>query len=86
MTTPMPSCASLSKDLFVSLLKEFLVSRRMGIKEAPIDVEGLLVVALLIEVEHQDIRGGSRTTKRSQSLISLKVPTLTLIILKVASY
>jgi hypothetical protein len=57
----------------------------MDIEEAPLDVEGLLVAALLIEVEHQDIRGRSQITKGSQSPISFKVPTLTFIILKVAS-
>lgn len=44
VTTSTPSRASLSEDLFFSLSKEVLVSRRMDTKEAPRGVKGLLVV------------------------------------------
>jgi len=44
VTTSTPSRASSSEDLFISLLKEVLVSRRMDTKEAPRGVKRLLVV------------------------------------------
>ena len=46
VTTLTPSHAFLFEDLSIFLLEESIVSRRMGIEEALIDVEGLLTVAL----------------------------------------
>jgi hypothetical protein len=44
VTTLIPNHASLSEDLFVCLLAEVLVSIKMDIKKAFIDVEGFLMV------------------------------------------
>jgi len=46
VTTLTPSRASLFEDLSVFLLEESMVSRRMGIEEALIDIKGLLTAAL----------------------------------------
>jgi hypothetical protein len=92
VTTSTPSHASSFEDLFVSLSKEVLVSRRMDTKEAPRGVKGLLVVrsfhlGMLFQLWWGPIER-NQTIEGSQTQISWchKAPTPTSVILDVVSH